>query len=194
MTLFDVPCPVPLLPHKSVTVDFSGGDLSSDAGLIPLALADQRLELTEKLAQAIDDPRDPRRIDHTMHDLLRERIYLIAQGYADANDANSLRHDPLLKLALGRAPSEPALAGQSTLCRLENAVTPADREAMAKVLLEQFLARCGKDHAPWRADKKLGAGFDLKLPDLHADRRLRYVHANSASREGTGFGNRYECF
>ena len=96
------------------------GAKSSDAGLIPLALADQRLELTEKLAQAIDDPRDPRRIDHTMHDLLRERIYLIAQGYADANDANSLRHDPLLKLALGRAPSEPALAGQSTLCRLEN--------------------------------------------------------------------------
>jgi hypothetical protein len=145
MTLFDVPCPVPLLPHKSVTVDFGGGDLSSDAGLIPLSLADRRLELTEKLAQAIDDPRDPRRIDHSRHDLLRERIYLIAQGYADANDANSLRHDPLLKLAVGRAPSEPALAGQSTLCRLENGATRADLEAMAQVLLDQFLARCGPD-------------------------------------------------
>jgi hypothetical protein len=131
--------------RKSVALDFAGGDLSSDAGLLPLALADQRLRLTQQLAEAIDDPRDPRRIDHSMHDLVRERVSLIAQGYADANDANTLRHDPLLKMAVGRTPGETPLAGQSTLSRWENGVTRADRERVAKVLLEQFLARCGPD-------------------------------------------------
>src|SRR5262245_53547779 len=126
MTLFDVPFPVPLPAAKPVTVDFAGGDLSSDAGLIPLSLADQRLGLTAQLAAAIADPRDPGRIDHSLLDLLRQRIYLIAQGYPDANDANTLRHDPLLKLVLGHLPSDAPLAGQSTLSRLENAITRAD--------------------------------------------------------------------
>jgi hypothetical protein len=143
MTLFDVPCSIPLPTPKPVTVDFTGGDLSSDAGLIPLSLADQRLRLTEQLAAAIADPRDPHRIDHTLPDLLRQRIYMIAQGYADANDANSLRHDPLLKLVVGRTPQEAPLAGQSTLSRLENGVTRADLERLGRVLLDQFLARCG---------------------------------------------------
>jgi hypothetical protein len=143
MVLFDTPCPVPLPARKPVTVDFTGGDLSSDAGLIPLSLADQRLGLTEALAAALADPRDPRRIDHSLHDLLRQRIYMIAQGYPDANDANTLRHDPLLKLVLGRTPADAPLAGQSTLSRLENTVTPADLAGVGRVLLAQFLARCG---------------------------------------------------
>jgi hypothetical protein len=134
---------LPLLPRKPVAVDFSGGDLSSDAGLIPLSLADQQLQLTQRLAAAVADPRDPQRIAHSMHDLFRERIYLIAQGYEDANDANSMRHDPLLKLAVGRSPEEPALASQSTLSRWENAVTPRDLLRLATVLVEQFVARCG---------------------------------------------------
>jgi hypothetical protein len=105
------------------------------------------LGLTEQLAAALHDPRDPRRIDFTMHDLLRQRIYMIAQGYFDQNDAQTLRHDPLLKLALGRTPQEAPLAGQSTLSRLENAATPADLMRIGQVLLDQFLARCGPDPA-----------------------------------------------
>jgi hypothetical protein len=143
MNLFGTSLPVPLLAHKPVTVACDGGDLSSDAGLIPLALADRRLGLTEQLAAALADPRDPRRIDHSLHDLLRQRIYLIAQGYFDQNDANTLRHDPMLKLALGRTPSAAPLAGQSTLSRLENGVTRADVGQLAHVLLDQFVARCG---------------------------------------------------
>ncbi len=126
MTHSSLPFKVPLLPHKPVAVDFAGGDLSSDAGLIPLALADQAMQLTHHLADAVADPRDPRRIEHSLPDLFRERIYLIAQGYEDAIDANSLRHDPLLKLAVGRDPEAAPLASQSTLSRFENAVTPAD--------------------------------------------------------------------
>src|SRR5437588_9431059 len=102
----DLPVDLPGLARKPVAIDFAGGDLSSDAGLIPLALADQRMHLTQQMAAALHDPRDPRRIDHSLHDLLRERIYLIAQGYADQNDARTLRHDPLLKVAVGRNPSD----------------------------------------------------------------------------------------
>jgi len=73
---------------------------------------------------------------------------LIAQGYEDANDATSMRHDPLLKLAVGRSPEEPPLASQSTLSRWENAVTPKDLLRMAAVLVDQFLARCGPAPQP----------------------------------------------
>jgi hypothetical protein len=132
---------LPTLSRKPVSLAFDGGDLSSDAGLIPLALADERMQLTKCLADAIHDPRDARRIDHSLHDLLRERIYLIAQGYPDQNDADSLRHDPMLKLALGRTLVDAALASQSTLSRLENSVTRADVLRVSRALLDQFLRR-----------------------------------------------------
>src|SRR5260370_10959847 len=117
MTSSSLPFEVPLLPHKPVAVDFDGGDLSSDAGFIPLSLADQAMQLTGRLAGAVADPRDPQRIEHSLPDLFRERIYLIAQGYEDAVDANTLREDPLLKLAVGRDPDAAPLARQATLCR-----------------------------------------------------------------------------
>jgi hypothetical protein len=141
-TCSDSALTLPLPAAKPVVVDFDGGDLSSDAGFAALALADQRLQLTERLAAVIDDPREAAKVEHSMAELLRERIYLIAQGYADANDAQSMREDPVLKLAVGRTPAEPALAGQSTLSRLENAVTPADLERLGDVLLTVFVERC----------------------------------------------------
>src|ERR1700730_10349455 len=136
MNQLAMPMKVPLLPRKPVEVDFDGGDLSSDAGLIPLALADQQCQLTQRLADAVADPRDPRRIDHSLHDMTRERVYLIVQGYPDQNDANTLRHDPVVKLAVGRAPTEKPLAGQSTLSRLENGVSVRDLVRVGHVLLE----------------------------------------------------------
>src|SRR5262245_48061591 len=135
---------LPGLSSKPIALDFAGGDLSSDAGLLPLALADRALGLTRSLAAALHDPRDPSRVTHSLPDLLGQRILLIAQGYPDQNDANTLRHDPVLKLALGRTPSDAPLAGQSTLSRLENHVTEADLERLEGVLLEQFLTRCGR--------------------------------------------------
>jgi hypothetical protein len=160
------PMQLPLLSCKPVTLDFDGGDLSSDAGLIPLALADQRLGLTERLAAAIADPRDPRKIDHTMHDLIRQRVYAIAQGYFDQNDAQTLRHDPLFKLALGRTPAADPLAGQSTLSRLENTVTLADLARIAAVLLDQFLAHAGP------APRMIVLDFDPYADECHGAQQL----------------------
>jgi hypothetical protein len=163
---------VPLLAGKKVTVDFAGGDLSSDAGLIPLALADQRRQLTERLAAAVADPRDPARITHSLRELFRERIYLIALGYADANDANTLRHDPLVKTAVGRPPEGEPLAGQSTLSRFENAVTLPDLERLGQALLDQFLERCGP------APRRIVLDLDPFVDECHGAQQLQLFNGH----------------
>ncbi len=166
MDCCQLPLELPGLSRKLVALDFGGGDLSSDAGLIPLALADQQMQLTKQMAAALHDLRDPRRIDHSMHDLLRERIYLIAQGYADQNDASALRHDPVLKLSVGRTPSEAPLASQSTLSRLENQVTRADLVRLGQVFLDQFVVRCGQD------PKWITLDFDPFADECHGAQQL----------------------
>ena len=89
----------------------------------------------------LSDPRDPRRVHFTPHDLLKQRVFHIAAGYEDANDANSLRHDPIFTLLLDRLPETGApLASQPTLSRFENRVSRTELYRMALVLVEQCLA------------------------------------------------------
>src|SRR5437879_1447586 len=116
----------PLLSRKPVHVDFSGGRLSSDGGLVLLAHLAQRLRLCERVAACITDPRLPERVQHPLQALIQQRVYQMAAGYEDAHDATFLRHDPVLKLAVGRPPqSGEPLASQPTLSRLEGHVTEA---------------------------------------------------------------------
>jgi hypothetical protein len=89
----------------------------------------------------LKDSRDPRRVHFTLHDLLKQRVLQIAAGYEDANDANTLRHDPIFKLLLGRLPDTGApLASQPTISRFENHVSRTELYRMARVLVEQFIA------------------------------------------------------
>jgi hypothetical protein len=161
---------LPSLARKGVTLDFAGGELSSDAGLLPLALADQQLRLTEALAAAIEDLRDPAKVQHDVLTLLRERIFLIALGYEDANDAQTMRHDPVLKVALGQNPSDPPLAGQSTLSRFENSITQADLERLGQVLLDVFLGRCGT------APRQIILDFDPFVDPAHGNQQGVLFH------------------
>src|SRR2546422_9361684 len=126
---------------KAVDLDFDGGRLSSDAGLVLLKDPDEQLGLTHSLAAVLSDPRDPRRVHFTHHDLLKQRVCQIAAGYEDANDANTLRDDPIFKLMLDRLPESGApLASQPTLSRFENRVSRTELYRMARVLLEQYIA------------------------------------------------------
>src|SRR2546425_13119509 len=126
---------------KAVDLDFDGGRLSSDAGLVLLKDPDEQLGLTHNLAAVLSDPRDPRRVHFTHHDLLKQRVFQIAAGYEDANDANTLRHDPIFKLLLDRLPETGApLASQPTLSRFENRVSRPELSRLALVLVDQFLA------------------------------------------------------
>ena len=140
------PLPQTLLPlapvgGKAVDLDFDGGRLSSDAGVVLLKDIDDHLGLTRDLAAVLSDPRDARRVKFTLPDLLKQRVYHIAAGYEDANDANTLRDDPIFKLMLDRLPESGApLASQPTLSRFENRVSRTELYRMARVLLEQFIA------------------------------------------------------
>ena len=88
----------------TVRADFNGGEVSSDLGALLLSAVDRRIHLMDRLSQAIVDRRHPSYITHPLRDLLTQRVFQIASGYEDGNDANHLRHDPLFKLAAGRAP------------------------------------------------------------------------------------------
>src|SRR4029453_10963701 len=103
---------------KAVDLDFDGGRLSSDAGLVLRKDPDEQRGLTHNLAAGLSDPRDPRRVHCTQRDLLTQRVFHIAAGYEDANDATTLRHDPIFTLLLDRLPETGApLASQPKIGR-----------------------------------------------------------------------------
>ena len=97
----------PPVAGQTLRADFEGGALSSDCGALLLRGIDRQIGLTERLTAAIRDQRHPSYIDHPLRDLLAQRIYQLASGYADANDANHLRHDPMFKLGVERCPLDP---------------------------------------------------------------------------------------
>jgi hypothetical protein len=114
-----------------LAVDFLGGRLTSDGGWVGVAEADADLGLRATLAAVVADPRR-RRGRHPLRDLLRPRIYQIVAGYADQNDANTLRHDPLRQRVCGRLPAAAQdLASQPTFSRLENGMSARDGYRLA---------------------------------------------------------------
>jgi hypothetical protein len=104
---------------------------SSDGGLVLLKAVDERLRLTEAVAQCLTDPRQSGKVAHSLLDLVRQRVFGLVAGYLDGNDAARLADDPVHKLVLGREPlTGPALGSQPTLSRFENAV---GRRALVRV-------------------------------------------------------------
>lgn len=130
------------LQGKQICGRFDGGELSSDGGVMLLREADQRLGLTAALAAGVPDPRAQNQIDHDWVTLFGQRIYQIACGYEDADDADDLRRDWAFKTALGRRPaSDKDLASQPTFSRFENCVSRTALRRMADVFVDQFVRR-----------------------------------------------------
>jgi hypothetical protein len=127
---------------------FDGGRLTSDGGLPWLERADTVLGLTTTLAAGIPEwRRGP--VRHPLATLVRQRVFQIACGYEDQDDADTLRSDPLLKLVCGRLPETgPDLASQPTLSRLENAVDGKSCFRLALVLGELYLRERERDGVP----------------------------------------------
>lgn len=123
---------------KSLIARFDGGDMSSDGGLLALREIEARLGVAGRLAACLRDLRAPERIRHGVVEMLRFRLLMIAAAYEDGNDADSLRHDPVFKLANGRLPDDGALCSQPTLSRLEN--TPDTRALirMSRAMVELY--------------------------------------------------------
>jgi hypothetical protein len=141
MNATPLPFDLPAVRRKKLTVDFNGGNQSSDAGLLLLRGAERKIGVCARLAGAMRDRRDPIRVRHAMFELVSARVLAIACGYEDGNDLDWLRHDPALKMAVGRCPETgAALASQSTISRFENAPTKQDAARLAKALVDQFTA------------------------------------------------------
>ncbi|ATQ66740.1 MULTISPECIES: IS1380 family transposase [Methylosinus] len=131
----------PAVQGKKITAAFDGGRISSDGGVMLLAMAERRLGVAERLARCFPDRRDPARITHTLADMIRARIFAIGCGYEDADDLDFLRSDPAFKLACGRLPDTGRdLASQPTLSRLENAPALRDVIRLTYALVDQWMA------------------------------------------------------
>tara|TARA_R110002095_G_scaffold127439_1_gene110514 strand:+ start:62 stop:1435 length:1374 start_codon:yes stop_codon:yes gene_type:complete len=135
-----------LFPHlfdgKSVLAKFDQEHSSSDGGALLLKAVDEDLGLSRRLAGCLEDRRQAGKIQHELEELLRQRMFGIACGYADANDAARIADDPIHKLLAGRDPvAGPCLASQPTLSRFENRVRRADLFRMADTLADLVIER-----------------------------------------------------
>ena len=160
-----------ILFSKEVVADFTGGSLTSDAGGLLLRELDQRYLIAEQSAACLHDPRDSDRVKHDLLTLVRQRLFAIALGYEDNNDAAWLSKDPALKIMAGKAPeSGDHLASQPTLSRFENRATATDLRRLSDCLIELYL----KTHPGPR--KVIVLDMDATDDPTHGQQQLSFFH------------------
>jgi hypothetical protein len=152
---------------KPLIARFDGGQLSSDGGLLALREVERRLGMADRLAACMDDPRAPERIQHRLAAILRFRMLMIAAGYEDGNDANSLRHDPVFKLALDRLPDSDPLCSQPTISRLENLPDVRALLRMARAMVGLY---CGSFR---QVPRRIVLDVDDTFDAVHGGQQLR---------------------
>ena len=156
---------------KEVIADFEGGQLTTDGGGLLLRELDQRYRLAEQLSACLHDPRDADKIKHHLLTMVRQRLFAIALGYEDNNDAAWLSKDPALKIMAGRAPeSGDHLASQPTLSRFENRVTAMVLLRLSGWLLDLYL----KTHPGPR--KVIVIDMDATDDPTHGQQQFSFFH------------------
>src|SRR5215212_10012472 len=117
------------LGPQQLRVDFHGGSIVADAGLLAVRALERPLRVIADLAPQLADPRSPQFIRHSVEALLTQEVYALLAGYPDHNDADDLRHDPLFQILADVSPdAEHPLASGSTLARFAYAYTRRDAE------------------------------------------------------------------
>lgn len=124
---------------KKLFFQTSNANISSDAGLLLVAQFERQLGITQYFADALDDPRLPKKVNHSFLEMVRMRIFGILADYPDQNDHDSLRSDPVFKLIAGRNLDDDDLASQPTLSRFENNVDVASLRRLEDVFIDQFI-------------------------------------------------------
>lgn len=153
--------------RRVIEASFDGGDISSDAGVLLLRRADERIGLTRAIARVFDDCRRAASVTHPIPSRLAQRIYALCCGWEEVTDHNTLRHDLALPTAVGQ---DCALASGPTLCRLEASATPAHTAALHGVLLDQFMA--SRAQAP----QELILDIDAPHVPLFGDQEKAHFH------------------
>jgi hypothetical protein len=157
----------PGVKRRKVQASFTGGEVTSDGGVLVVRQADKKLSLTKAVAGALEDRRRKKSCTHTLLSLLRQRIYGLCLGYEDLNDHDTLRQDIGLQTAVER--DEP-LASASTLCRWENRSGREAAWAIHQVLVDRFIASFD------RAPKQLILDFDATDDPVHGEQEGRFFH------------------
>jgi hypothetical protein len=159
---------------KPVRATFDTSNLSSDAGLLLLASVDRRNGLTEALCAQMVDPRQAGKVEHSLHDLFRQRVYSIAAGYADGNDATHLRDDPMLKLACDRSAVEGGdLASQPTLSRIERSLSGRTLILIGRQFERERIARFAK-HFP--SARQVTIDLDATVDPTHGQQAFSFFN------------------
>ncbi len=162
------------LAGKGITAVFDAASQSSDGGALLLGGVDRQMGLTKRLAGCLSDGRDPEKIDHSFPEMLRQRVFSLAMGYADGNDASRLSADPVLKTLCEReAVSGHDLASQPTLSRFENAASGKDLVAMGRRLEEATLAYLARSH---RAPKLVTLDMDPTEDPTHGQQQFAFFN------------------
>jgi hypothetical protein len=157
------------LPHLPVIVQRHVGQISGDAGLLPLRQFDQRWGYSQRLAECIPDDRtDPQ---YSVLQMLRQRLYGILAGYEDCNDHDTLRDDPVFKLIADRRPEDKPLASQPTLSRFENTATPATLQKLIDFTIATGIERL-KQHHGGTLPACLTLDLDATDDPAHGDQQL----------------------
>jgi Transposase DDE domain group 1 len=168
-----LPFSLPAICRKKVSVAFDGGLLSSDSGVLVLRDVERRLGLAARLARCLTDRRDPARTNHELIGMLRLRMFLIAAGYEDADDCDSLRADPVFKMAVGRLPeSGNALCSQPTMSRLENTPSKVEIARMMAGMVDLFCASWARPPTAITLD------IDDTLDRVHGHQQLSLFNAH----------------
>ena len=158
-------------PDLPVVVAFDAPQISSDGGALLLRQIDDRLGLSAWMASRLPDRRNPIKTQHSVQELLRQRIYQIALGYEDCNDATWLRHDPALKTACDLLPFEGGvLSSQPTLSRLENSVSMRAVTLLARAFIDRWVAALPADTSVVILD------IDATDDETHGGQQLSFFH------------------
>src|SRR4051794_22887733 len=157
---------------REIEARFDGALMSSDGGLLVLREIEQRLGIARRLAACIRDPRAPERILHGLDEIIRFRMLMIAAGYEDGNDADSLRADPLFKLAMDRLPEHGELCSQSTVSRTENL---PDRHALLRMGRAMVDHYCQSFH---QVPRRIVLDIDDTFDAVHGGQQLRLFNGH----------------
>jgi hypothetical protein len=155
------------LNGKQVTASFNGGSISSDGGLLLIREIDKKLQLTKRVSKLFKDQRHQSYIEHTIKDMLKQRIYAICSGYEDLNDHDFLKNDSCFQTAIGK---EVMLASSSTLSRFENSITREINIGINKYFVKHFIS---KHKTP---PKELILDFDPTDNRIHGDQEKKHYH------------------
>jgi len=162
------------LSSKPVTVAFDAPSQSSDGGLPLLAAIDRKLGLTARLSRELFDSRRSTSVEHDLTEMVRQRVFSIAHGYADCNDAARIGNDPLFKLACGRSPnSATGLASQPTLSRFERGQGGREIIAMGRTLESAVIERLSRRH---RRARRITIDLDGSVDPTHGQQPFAFFN------------------